>query len=146
MSRIPAQVLVFPYYFNGISFEYCLFKRKDLKVWQGVAGGVEFGESVEYAAQREVEEEAGIKNGKIFPLETVCSMPSIAISDDFIKKNISIVKEYSFGIKLSNKNIKISNEHLKFKWFNYNEAAKKLFWDSNKTALWELNYKLNNKI
>lgn len=30
-------------------------------------------------------------------------------------------------------------------WLNYEEAIKKLKWDSNKNALWELNYKLNNQ-
>ena len=32
-------------------------------------------------------------------------------------------------------------------WLSYDEAIKKLKWDSNKNALWELNYRLlNNKM
>ena len=30
-------------------------------------------------------------------------------------------------------------------WLNFEEANNKLKWDSNKNALWELNYRLNNK-
>ncbi len=29
-------------------------------------------------------------------------------------------------------------------WVPYEEAIKKLTWDSNKNALWELNWKLKN--
>ncbi len=146
MIRLPIQVLVFPYYFDSNSFKYCLFKREDLKVWQGIAGGVEAGETIEFAAKREAREEAGITRGKIIALDTVCSIPSIAINKDFLDKNILIVKEHSFGIETINKDINISDEHLQYKWFAYNDAEEKLFWDSNKTALWELNYRLTHKI
>ena len=147
-SRLPIQVLVFPYYFDcdSNSFAYCLFKRKDLKVWQGIAGGVESDETIEFAANREAREEAGIAKGKIMALDTVCSMPSIAIKSDFLDKNILIIKEYSFGIEATSKDINISDEHLQYEWFTYNDAKEKLFWDSNKTALWELDYRLTHKI
>lgn len=146
MIRLPIQVLVFPYYFDGGSFKYCLFKRKDLNVWQGIAGGVEVNETIESAAQREAREEAGITKGKIMALDTVCSIPSIAIKNDFLDKNILIIKEHSFGIETTSKDINISDEHLIYEWFAYNDAKEKLFWDSNKTALWELDYRLTHKI
>lgn len=146
MIRLPIQVLVFPYYFDGNSFKYCLFKRKDLNVWQGIAGGVEADETIESAAQREAREEAGITKGKIMALDAVCSIPSIAIKNDFLDKNILIIKEHSFGIETTSKDINISDEHLIYEWFAYNDAKEKLFWDSNKTALWELDYRLTHKI
>jgi len=37
-------------------------------------------------------------------------------------------------------------EHLKYQWFTYDDAMEKLNWDSNKTALWELNYRIENKL
>ena len=45
------------------------------------------------------------------------------------------------------KDIKIilSDEHEKMEWVNYNNAMKKLKYDSNKTALWELNERLKNR-
>lgn len=146
MARLPIQVLVFPYYFDGNSFKYCLFKREDLQVWQGIAGGVEADETIESAAKREAREEAGITNGKIMVLDTVCSIPSIAIKKDFLDKNILIVKEHSFGMEIASKDINISHEHVQYEWFTYNDAKEKLLWDSNKTALWELDYRLTHKI
>lgn len=146
MTRLPIQVLVFPYYFDGNVFKYCLFKREDLKIWQGIAGGVEAGETIESAAQREAREEAGITKGKIMALDTVCSIPSIAIKKDFLDKNVLIIKEHSFGIETMSKDINISGEHLQYEWLTYNDAKEKLFWDSNKTALWELDYRLTRKI
>ena len=145
MIRQPIQVLVLPYFFDGNSFKYCLFKRKDLKVWQAIAGGVEASETIESAALREAKEEAGITNGKIMNLDTVCSIPSIAIKKDFLDKNILIIKEYSFGIETTTQDINISDEHVQYEWFVYNDAKEKLFWDSNKTALWELDYRLTHK-
>lgn len=146
MIRLPIQVLVFPYYFDGNVFKYCLFKREDLKVWQGIAGGVEANETIEFAAKREAREEAGITNGKIMALDTVCSIPSIAIKKDFLDKDILIIKEHSFGIETTSEDINMSDEHLQYEWLTYNDARERLFWDSNKTALWELDYRLTHKI
>ena len=57
-------------------------------------------------------------------------------------KDIFVVKEYCFGINISDKKIKLSNEHKKMEWHTYEECMKLLEYDSNKTALWELNERL----
>ena len=53
-------------------------------------------------------------------------------------------KTLNFGVimKLKKYDIKLSNEHKEYKWVEYNEAMEKLRYDSNKTALWELNERL----
>jgi dATP pyrophosphohydrolase len=38
--------------------------------------------------------------------------------------------------------IAISREPTAYRWLSYEEAVKLLRWDSNKTALWELNERL----
>ena len=53
--------------------------------------------------------------------------------------------EYAIEIKDEDGNIQLSNEHKEYKWVEYEEALKKLKYDSNKTALWELNEKLNKR-
>ena len=58
--RKPVQVLVLPYRHCKNKIQFALFKRADLNVWQGIAGGVEEGESVFEACKREANEEAGI--------------------------------------------------------------------------------------
>ena len=40
---------------------------------------------------------------------------------------------------------KLSHEHEKMQWLRYEEAVKLLKYDSNKSALWELDFKLRNK-
>ena len=38
--------------------------------------------------------------------------------------------------------IKLSDEHPEYRWLKYDEAHKMLKWDSDRTALWELNERL----
>ena len=48
--------------------------------------------------------------------------------------------------EIGNNQIKLSNEHETMQWCNYEEAMSKLEYDSNKTALWELNERLKKFI
>ncbi len=57
-------------------------------------------------------------------------------------EDVFVVPEYTFGINVSNLDIKLSNEHKEFVWLRYKEALEKLEFDSNKIALWELNERL----
>lgn len=145
-KRLPLQVLIFLFYKNGDKIEYCLLQRTDRRVWQGVSGGVNFGESLEKAVFREVFEETGISYGNLIELECISSIPSIEVNECFIQNNELIVKEMAYGLEVNSKNIVLSKEHLKYEWLEYEDAVKMLIWDSNKTALWELNYKIENKM
>ena len=59
--------------------------------------------------------------------------------------DIYVIPEYAFAVEIiSNDNIQLSNEHKEYKWVEYDEAMKKLKYDSNKTALWELNERIKN--
>ena len=59
-----------------------------------------------------------------------------------IKNEYSTDNCLTFAIE--NSDIKLSNEHKQYGWFTYDDAYKKLEYDSNKTALWELNQRLLN--
>lgn len=48
--------------------------------------------------------------------------------------------------KIPTKDISLSKEHFNYKWLCFEEAVTLLKWDSNKTALWELNKRLLNQI
>ena len=90
-------------------------------------------------------EETGIKVNDVFQLSTVSSIPVIDITGDFSwGKDIYVVPEYSFGASLENCDIHLSNEHKEYQWCLFDEAYEKLKFDSNKTALWELNQRLLN--
>ena len=148
--RKPHQVLGFPYKKdeNG-HYLYAVFLRNSKKeVWQGIAGGVEdFDKSYLDAFKREAYEEANISfDSKVIPLESICTIPVERVTKKFIfGENTILIYEHSFGVEVTKENIKLSSEHKDMKWLSYEDAIKILTYDSNKNALWELNYKLNNQ-
>ena len=144
--RIPKQVLIIPYRLNNSKVEYCIFKRKDIKVWQWVSGGAEdFDEDILASAKRELNEETGINDDiQIENLELTTKIPVVNIVKGFIwGEDIFYSEEYAFSVNIKDKEIKLSEEHDDYKWVNYYEAQSLLKYDSNKSSLWELNEKLN---
>jgi dATP pyrophosphohydrolase len=146
--RSPYQILVFPFYKKDGEPLYALFRRSDDKAWQGIAGGGEDAETPIEAAKREAMEEAGVPDGsKIIQLSAVSSIPVEYVAGFIWGDDVLVVPEYSFGIELSSKIMTLSHEHSQYEWFNFEDALKQLKWDSNKTALWELNHRIkNNKL
>ena len=143
--RLPKQVLIIPYRIINSQIEYCIFRRKDRKVWQWIAGGMEdFDKDINSAAERELFEETGIKeNINIIELEGFTKIPVVNIVKEFKwGDNVYYADEYSFAVNISDKQIKISEEHSEYKWVSYDEARNLLKYDSNKSALWELNEKI----
>ena len=147
MARAQFQVLVFPYKFSHGKIYYAVFKRSDSDIWQGVSGGGENDETPEDAAVRELYEEAGIsQTGELIRLQTESSVPCYHFKSS-IKwgEELYVVREYSFGAEACDSEIILSGEHECYLWAEYEEAIKLLTFDSNKTALWELNNRLLNK-
>ena len=146
--RKPHQILAFPFIKENDKYLYGIFCRNGSKeIWQGIAGGVEDeDETYKNACIREANEEAGITDfTDLIELESVCTMPVPNVTKDFLwGEDVILIYEHCFGIGCKSKNIKLSHEHSKMEWLNYEDAIKKLRWDSNKKALWELNYRLDN--
>jgi len=138
------QILVFPYRRGeGETFQYAIFRRADAGYWQGIAGGGEDDESPEQAARRECEEEAGIPTSRdLIHLESLSNMPSVEVVGDFTIQGHLVIPQYCFGVDASNHDIVLSPEHTEYRWLPYPEARALLKWDSNKNALWELDYRL----
>ena len=149
--RQPHQILAFPYKKNeNGQYLYGIFCRSGKKErWQGIAGGVEEGETYLEACKREANEEAGISyDANVIELKSISTMPVVNVTKKFIWGEIVyLIYEHCFGIDATNENIKLSHEHTKVEWLTFEEAKKRLTWDSNRNALWELNWKLlNNKL
>jgi dihydroneopterin triphosphate diphosphatase len=148
MARLPLQVLVIPFRrFADRRVEYAIFRRHDCtdNCWQGVAGGAEQGESAEQAARREMMEEAGIPvDAPLVPLDAVASVPASQFQERALwGPDLYVVPERAFGVYLDeNQTIRLSSEHTEHRWLPYEEAVRLLRWDSNRTALWELNERL----
>ena len=48
----------------------------------------------------------------------------------------------SIAAEVTDADLQISREHVCFEWVTYEEAKRRLRYDSNKTALWELDSKI----
>ncbi len=142
--RAPFQILAIPYRRQGGEVQYCVFHRSDFDQWQFIAGGGEDDETPEEAAKREIFEESGLIADPILRLRSVCSIPTNIFSEKHLRNwppDTYVIPEYSFGFECRD-GITLSREHLECVWLSYEEARKKLKWDSNRTALYELNCRL----
>ena len=71
-------------------------------------------------------------------------IPAIQVGGMLWGQSLPVIPEYAFGAKCEPQaDVTISSEHLEFRWASYEEAASVLKWDSNRTALWELHYRLS---
>jgi dATP pyrophosphohydrolase len=145
--RAPFQILAVPYKFVDGEPLYCVLRRSDSDTWQFIAGGGEDSETYEEAARREILEESGILAKNIIALSSVCSIPreEFPLSHSYgWDENMFVIPEYSFGFKCLGE-LSLSKEHTECVWLPYETAREKLKWDSNKTALYELNCILSKK-
>jgi len=142
--RAPLQILAFPFIKEDGKYYYALFKRKDIGVWQAIAGGGEDNETPVEAMKREIYEEASIdKNSLYIRLSSIATIPAINIRGT-IWNDIIAIPEITFGVEIASRELNIGDEHTEYSWFSFDEAMDKLKYDSNKCALWELDYRLKN--
>ena len=145
--RAPFQILAIPYRREGDKILYCVLHRADFDQWQFVAGGGEDGETPAEAAKREIFEETGIEDAELLPLRSICSIPTNIFSREILRtwpKGTFVVPEYAFAFPCREE-IRLSHEHLACVWLPYDKAGKKLRWDSNRTALYELDCRLKSE-
>lgn len=145
--RAPFQILAIPYqWINGVPF-YCVLHRSDCDQWQFIAGGGENQETPEEAAKREIFEESGISVWDIICMKSMCHIPTDIFPNRHLyhwADDLYVIPEFSFAFECHS-DIVLSHEHTECVWLNYQGAMKKLQWDSNKTALYELNCRLSEQ-
>ncbi len=144
MSRAPFQVLVLPFVVDPDGTpQYAVFRREDEGWWQGIAGGGEDGETPLDGARREAREEAGIaSDARFITLAARASVPVTQVAGFLWGDDILVIPEYAFGAEMRARDIRLSSEHSEVKWVDYESARQLLRWDSNRTALWELNERI----
>ncbi|OZV13019.1 hypothetical protein CIW83_05605 [Tissierella sp. P1] len=146
MPRAKFQILVIPYVIQDEQIKYCMFLRADMGIWQFIAGGGEDDETPIEAAKRESNEEANIAyTTSYYMLDTCCSIPAECFSEADRQRwgeNCFVIPEYSFAVNVNGADLKLSHEHIKYEWLDYESARKLLKYDSNKTALGELNTRI----
>ncbi len=143
--RAPFQTLTILYKLDKKQILYAVFLRSKERIWQFVSGGGEDNENIYQTAIRELKEETGIhiQKTELTKLDAQTTIPVANVTGEFTwGEDVFVVPEYSFAVNIGNRQIKLSSEHENMQWCNYEEAMSKLEYDSNKTALWELNEKL----
>ena len=112
--------------------EYLLIKRceKDGDFWQGVTGTVEEGELLVECLTREIEEELGIKR------EDGVEISQILQTLQWKKQNGFVITEYVYAVKINRRQeIQLSDEHVEYKWCDFDEAYDTLEKENNKNTL-----------
>ena len=144
MARAPFQVLVLPWRRGERGFEVAVFHRADYDAWQFVSGGGEDGETPDDAAHREGHEEAGIpRNAPYQRLDTMASIPASWFRAWATwPAHVLVVPEYAFAVEVGIDALHVSDEHRAMRWCSRQQAMALLQFDSNRTALWELNERL----
>lgn len=151
MARANYNVLILPYIIEEKTIKYCILKRADMEIWQFVSGGGEGDETYLETAKREIFEEINIKvdDENIIQLDSKCSVPSGIFPQRFRQNwgnDCHVINEYSFGLRLTYKTLKLSEEHIDYKWVDYETAYNLLKYDSNRTAMWELDSRIKQNL
>jgi dATP pyrophosphohydrolase len=146
MARAPFQVAAFPVrILSDYQRQYAVFRRRVEGYWQSIAGG---GEGPLEAIQRESFEEAAIPmDSEWIALQTQTSVPILHFQNrDHWDASILVIPVYYFGVISSSDDIRLSSEHLEYEWVTQEQAQIRLKWDSDRTALWELDQRLHGSI
>ena len=107
--------------------------------WDFVKGNIEEGEGEEETVKRELFEETGINN-----LEIHQGFNEKA-EYNYYKKNNKVHKIVSYYLAETNqKQVKLSFEHLDYKWSNYEDLMKLITFENSKEILKKGNEIINN--
>ena len=121
---------------------YCGYTKKGQFI---ASGGEDEDETIIISAKREAYEEANIgMDCKYSVLDTQNSIPTYCFKEarKIWGENCLVIPEYTFAARMDTTILELSQEHTEYEWVDYKTALKKLSYDSNKTALWELDSKI----
>ena len=146
MSRQPKQVHIWLYRKNKDRYEYAVFQRSENPLWwQGVCGGLEDNETLEEGARREIYEEAGVSDYlPLYRLDNISYLPAYIFGEQIQNmwgKDTVVIPMFFFAMPFDGK-IKLSDEHTNVRWLEYEEAVKIVYFNDQRTSLWELNERL----
>ena len=113
------------------ALRFLLLKRNKDKLyehlWQGVAGKIEENETAFEAAIRELREETGLEPVRMFVADYVSRFY------ESHQDRINLVPV--FGIEVDSVEVKLSKEHVDYKWVDIYEALDTLVWRGQKEGI-----------
>lgn len=126
---------------------YYLLLHYEVGHWDFPKGHVEEGENDEETVRREVEEETGIKDLEI--IEGFREYIKYAFRNSYeskeVKKGEWIIKVVNFYLaKTKTKNIKLSFEHIGYKWLSYEDSLNQLSFKNAKDILEKADKRLSD--
>ncbi len=137
VQRINVQVFVFC---KNQSFKVLILKRTSKRsgYWQPVCGGVEGGEELIETVLREVSEETGMKD-----IKSIVDLKYTFTYKETKKGVLMDMQDFCFAVEVENIfDVKLSDEHEKYKWCSYIEAKEYLKWEHSLNALERLMQKI----
>lgn len=149
--RAPYQILALQYRIVDGEPQFCVLNRSDRECWQFVSGGGEDDETPLEAAKREIWEETGIRAENLIELKSIAYIPAyiyaIAHTDPLPEswRGVYVVPESAFAFECEEEPT-LSAEHSGYEWMSYGEACRRVMYDSNRTAMYELLCRLKGKL
>jgi dATP pyrophosphohydrolase len=117
-----------------------LERRRPPGYWQSVTGSLEWGESPDHAAWREVTEETGISRGVMVNLQWT---QTYEISPAFGKTyapGVTRNLEHAFSLRIPEP-VEISlSEHVRYRWMKDDEALTTVSSSTNRAVIAELRF------
>jgi dATP pyrophosphohydrolase len=140
MSRTEVRVIdAYVFIKTKSGLKYLLLKRAEEKIygglWQCVTGKIEADEPAWETAVRELKEETGLTPLNMFVADHVSKFYEAN------KDRMNLIPV--FGIEVESDEVKLSDEHSKFMWADFDFAFKKLVWRGQKDGLFSVNNMLN---
>jgi dATP pyrophosphohydrolase len=117
-----------------------LERRKPAGYWQSVTGSLEWGETADDAARREVIEETGIRQGVLVNLQWTQVYEILAAFGKVYAPGVHRNLEHAFSLRLPTRvSVEISDtEHVQHIWVSDSEALRIVSSDTNRAVINEL--------
>ena len=81
---------------------------------------------------------------QLIPLQSMTTMPVVNVAGFLWGPDRLVIPEHAFGLIAKDEKLRLSHEHTGYGWFAIEEAMKLVRWESNRNALWELDWRLRN--
>ena len=112
-----------------------LERRRPAGFWQSVTGSLEWGESADRAARRELEEETGITQGVLVNLQWTQTYEILASFGKVYAPGVIRNLEHAFSLRLPQRVEVALTEHIQYRWVSDTEALSLVSSDSNRAVI-----------